>query len=119
MKNKRITLELGGEVMARARRMAERSGRSLEDVLAEWLDRYASDLPVETLPDDEVLRLCDLEMNFIERQELSILLAHDRARELDDDERRRFDELIHLHRRVLVRKSRALKVAFERGLRDD
>lgn len=117
MDDKQITLKLGSDVMARARRMAEHSGKSLEDILAEWLDRYASDLPVDTLSDDEVLRLCGLEMNFIERQELTVLLAHHRVRELEEEERTRFNELIHLHRRVLVRKARALKVAHERGLR--
>ncbi len=117
MNDKRITLKLGSDVMARARRMADRSGKSLEDILAEWLDRYASDLPVETLSDEDVLHLCELEMNFIERQELTVLLAHHRVRDLEEEERTRLDELIHLHRRVLVRKARALRVAYERGLR--
>lgn len=113
-----ITITLGRDVMTRAQAVARRKGCALEDVLAEWLDQYANELPVESLADDEVLGLCDLEMNLLERQELSVLLAYHRERDLNNDERRRLNDLIHLHRRVLVRKAQALQVAYLRGLRD-
>lgn len=118
MSDQKITLALGRDVLTRAQATARRNGCALEDVLAEWLDRYANELPVDSLTDDEVLHLCDLEMNLLERQELSVLLAHHRVRDLADDERRRLNDLIHLHRRVLVRKAQAIQVAFLRGLRD-
>ena len=116
MDNKRITLELGQGVLARARDVAERTGRDLEDVLAEWLDRYASDLPVEMLSDEQVLDLCSFEMNLIQQQELRLLLHFHRERDLSVEESTRLDELIRMHRRALVRKARAIQVAEARGL---
>jgi len=49
-----ITLEIPEEVAARAREAAERSGRALEAVLTEWLERGAEAEPTageDELPD--------------------------------------------------------------------
>jgi len=117
--NRRITIELRDEVIERAYEVADRTNRPLEDVLAEWLDKYANDLPVETLSDQQVIDLCKFTMNLLHQQELTILLHHHRERQLSDEESTRLDELLLLHRRSLVRKARALQVAEARGLELD
>jgi hypothetical protein len=88
----------------------------MEEVLAEWLDQAAVELPVEFLPDLEVLALCDLQMVPTEQTELSSLLSENREGSLDDRGRARLDVLMKIYRRGLVRKARALKVAVQRGL---
>ncbi|MDX1990803.1 MAG: hypothetical protein SF029_00340 [bacterium] len=113
---KRITLELRNDVIARAVDIAARTQRRVEDVLAEWLDRYAEDLPVESLSDEQVLALCRFEMNIIQKQELATLLHTHHERALTDEESARLDDLLNLHRRSMVRKARALQVAASRGL---
>ena len=100
-----------------ATRVASLTHRRVEDVLAEWLDRAAAEIPVETLPDDELLAFCDLEMDEEQQYELSHLLAENREGLLDAEAQARLDELMRVYRRGLVRKARALKVAVQRGLR--
>ena len=112
-----VTLELPDEVARSAREIAARTHRRLEDVLIEWLDRTSAELPVETLPDEQVLALYDMQMDDARQAELSDLLTHNREGALDDAERQRLDELMLVYRRGMVRKAQAFKVAVERGLR--
>ena len=86
-------------------------------MLLEWLGRAATDIPLESLPDDQILALCDLEMSKQEQQELSSLLAGQREGMLKDGERHRLEELMAIYRRGMVQKAQALKVTVERGLR--
>lgn len=112
-----VTLELPDSLVRSARMIAERSNRRVEDVLVEWLDRSASEVPVELLPDDQVLLLCDLEMQETDQQLLNDLLARQREGTLGDADRPALEGLMGTYRRGLVRKAQALKVAVERGLR--
>ena len=73
--------------------------------------------PVDALPDDQVLALCDIQMDPVQQEELSELLARNREGELDPAHYDRLDQLMGVYRRGLVRKAQALKVAVERGLR--
>lgn len=116
MHNKRVTIELKHEVVERAHDVAQKTQRPVEDVLAEWLDSYINELPVESLNDDEIIHLCQFKMNVLQQQELSLLLHHHRERQLTREENERLDSLLQLHRRGLVRKARALQVAAIRGL---
>ena len=112
-----ITLDLPPNIARRAAAVARQTNRQVEDVLLEWLGRAATDVPIESLPDDQVLALCALEMSQREQDELSALLARQREGTLDDAARRRLDELMASYRRGMVQKAQALKVAVERGLR--
>lgn len=112
-----ITLDLPADVAQRAAAVAQQTHRQVEDVLLEWLGRAATDVPVESLPDDQVLTLCDLEMSRSEQDELSALLDRQREGTLDDAARRRLDTLMATYRRGMVQKAQALHVAVERGLR--
>jgi hypothetical protein len=112
-----MTIPVSERAVRRAARLASLTQQRVEDVLAGWLDWTAAEIPVETLPDDELLALCDLEMDEEQQQKLSRLLARNREGLLDAAEQARLDELMQVYRHGLVRKARALKVAVQRGLR--
>jgi hypothetical protein len=57
-----VTLELPETLAQRAKEIAALTNQRLEDVLVEWIDRASTELPVESLPDDWVLALCDMQM---------------------------------------------------------
>jgi len=72
---------------------------------------------VESLPDEQVLDLCDLQMETSEQEIFSDLLARNASGQLMVAEVRQLDELMQVDRRGMVRKARALKVAIDRGLK--
>jgi hypothetical protein len=114
--NEIVTLELPESLVESARAVAARTSRPVEDVLVEWLDRAAADLPVDLLSDEQVLALRDLQMSEAQQEELSMLLVGQREDRLTAQQRLRLDELLTSYRRGMVRKAQALKVAVERGL---
>ncbi len=111
-----VTLELPEALAQSARAVAQRTQRSVEAVLLDWLDRAATDIPVEALPDDQVLALRDLQMSTEQQAALSDLLARQREGVLTSTERVQLDELMGRYRRGLVRKAQALNVAVDRGV---
>jgi hypothetical protein len=112
-----MMLNVPEEVAREARAVADRTGRRVEDVLADWLGKMADELPVEALSDERVLELCDLQMTPEQQDELSDLLTDNREGRLQGDQYVRLEMLMQLYRRGLVRKAEALKVAVQRGLR--
>ncbi|MEP7198423.1 MAG: hypothetical protein ABI874_01285 [Chloroflexota bacterium] len=112
-----VTLELNEALLWRTKEVAQRTHRRVEDVLMEWLDQLAVEPPVTALPDEQVLALCDGQLDDVTQFELSDLLARNRENQLTPMELRRLDELMSLYRRGLVRKAQAWHVAVERGLR--
>lgn len=112
-----VTLELPETLAQRAKEIAVLTNRRLEDVLVEWIDRASQELPVESLPDDWVLALCDMHMEPEQQEALSELLERNREGQLNNEEADQLDELMQVYRSGLVRKARSLKVAVERGLR--
>ena len=109
-----VTLEMPGDLVQRARAVAERTGRRFEDVLVGWIS--PDDSP-ENLSDEEVLALCDSQMPDDEQQQLSDLLHRQREGQLSLADQPRLDELMGKYRRGLVRKAEAFQVAVSRGLR--
>ncbi len=87
------------------------------EVAIEWLNRAIAEPPVELLPDNQILALCELQMEPKQNEELSDLLAHNREGGLNELDRVRLDDLIQIYRRGLLCKAQALKIAVERGLR--
>jgi hypothetical protein len=112
-----VTLELPEHVVRSARAVAARTHRRIEDVLVDWIDQVVAEVPVESLSDEEILALCDMQMAAKEQEEMSRLLAQSREGQLDDNDRTRLDTLMQMYRRGLVRKAQAWKVAVARGLR--
>ena len=111
-----VTLEVPERLALNAREVARQSRRSLEAVLLEWLDRAASDLPMEALSDQEVLDLRDNELDPEQQTRLTHLLTRQREGLITGAERADLDALMETYRRQLVLKSRALRIAVERGL---
>ena len=112
-----MTIPVSERAARQAARLASLTQQRVEDVLAGWLDWTAAEIPVETLPDDELLALCDLEMDQDQQQELRRLLAGNREGLVNAAEQVRLDELMQIYRHGLVRKAQAIKVAVQRGLR--
>ncbi len=115
--SERVTIELPDELSRGARRLAAAGHRRLEDAVIDWIDRAIANPDVETLLDDELLRLCDATLGAGEQAELSDRLAEAREGTLDTAGRVRLDELMAEYRRGLVLKARAWKEAVSRGLR--
>jgi hypothetical protein len=111
-----VILELPEDLARHARAIAVRTQRRLEDILLEWIDQAASDVPVSLLTDDEVLALRDLQLDAARQRELDALLAHQREGTLSEAIRVRLDELLAAYRHDMVRKAQALREAVARGL---
>lgn len=111
-----ITLDVSDSLIQHAHAIASQSQRRVEDVLVEWLELVVTEIPVDLLPDEQVLALRDMQMSDDQQQELSDLLAQQREQTLDHAGRIRLDTLLHLYRWGMVRKAQAHKVAVERGL---
>lgn len=112
-----VKLEIPNDVADLAREVAATTHRRVEDVLVEWLGRASSDVPVDNLSNEQVLVLANMQMDENEQEELNHLLDLNREGLLNVGTQARFDELMDSYRRGLVRKSEALRVAVQRGLR--
>jgi lactam utilization protein B len=112
-----VTLTLPEQTVRMARQMAEQTHRSVEEVLIDWIDRSAAELPLESLPDDELLAIADLQMSPNEQSEFSELLARNSEGALTEAEQARFEHLMQLYRRGMVRKADAIRIAVKRGLK--
>jgi hypothetical protein len=112
-----VTLKLPGTVARSAREVANRKHKSMEDVLMEWLYKAATELPVESLSEEQILALCDMELEPEEQAELSRLLVKAREGKIVQSEHARLDKLMQHYRQGLVRKAEAWQVAVSRGLR--
>ena len=93
-----VTIEVPEELAQCARSLAAKTQRRFEDVLVEWLDRAGGEPPVESLPDEEVLTLCDAQMEEGQQEELSDLLSRNREGSLGNGERERLDGLMRVYR---------------------
>ena len=111
-----VTLNIPEEVAHQAQAIAASTQRPVEDVLTEWLDRAAAEVPVEQLPDHEVRTLARLQMSEDQQAELNDLLDSQREASLTKSQQARLDALMQIYRRGLVRKAQAVKVAVDRGL---
>ena len=79
----KFTIELPDELARCARAMAAVGHRRLEDAVVEWIRRAVTEPEVNSLPDDDVLRLCDATLEPDDQEELSGLLADSRESRLD------------------------------------
>lgn len=111
-----VTLNLPEPVARRARAEAERSHRPLEDVLLSWIEQLATESPIEALNDEQVLSVCQSELDPDRQSELSKLLHQQQEGRLGEVSSKRLEALMTDYRRGLVRKARALREAVDRGL---
>ncbi len=80
-------MEVPDELALRARALAAATYRRFEDAILDWLRRVVEEPRVETLPDREVLALCDATLAPVELEALSHLLAGHRERTLSSPEK--------------------------------
>ena len=111
-----ITLQLPDDLVSIAQAEAERSAKPLNVVLVQWIKRGGGD-DVERLSDQELLAVCDSTMDIHSHKNLSELQAKNREGDLSAPERMRMQELLDVYQCGLLRKAKALKIAFGRGLR--
>lgn len=111
-------MQASEHVLRQAAKVAAQTRRSVEDVLAAWLKLVTTERPVEELSDDEVLALSEFRLTDEQDTSLSELLERNREGTLDSDGQRELDEMMPLYEWALLRKSQALRVAVQRGLRE-
>ncbi len=113
-----ITIQVPERVVRQAAHKASQSQRQIEEILTEWLERAVTEMPVEELPDEEVLTLTVLQLAPKQETRLGELLARNREGALDAESRRELEELMRLYEQGLLRKAQALRIAVQRGLRE-
>jgi len=113
----RVTIEIPEDLIQQVRTVASRTHRSIDEVLAEWLRLAGTEPALESLNDEELLAVCDSQLEASSQELLSDLLERNQEGALDRAEHCRLDELMRTYRASLVRKAQALKVAVSRGLR--
>jgi len=113
----KVTVELPGDLIQQVRTVADRTQRSFDEVLAEWIRLGGSEPVLELLNDAELLAVCDSQWEESRQEELSDLLEAKQEGMLDAVEARRLEELMRCYRADLVRKAQALSVAVTRGIR--
>jgi hypothetical protein len=121
-----VVLNLPDRLAAQVHEVAALTQRKIEDVLIEWLDSYAcaigdrgslEEVAIEDLSDEQIMKLCDLQMSEPEQMQMSLLLEKQRESLLQQGELEQLDGFLQVYRRGMVRKAEALKVAVGRGLR--
>lgn len=111
-----ITLALPDEMARRAHRLAEQMEKPVSALLLEWIGAGIENVPVDQLPDAEVIALAQGEMPSSEQEKLSRLLAEQREGQLSDEDQLELEQLMVFYRRGMVRKAEALRVAVARKL---
>jgi hypothetical protein len=114
--NQEITIEVSEQVWRRASILAEQKNQKPEDILEEWLEETVAETRIEDLTDEEILNLTALTFGEKQQENFSRLLEKNRENSLDSSEKRDLDALMHSYETGLLRKSKALRVAVERGL---
>src|ERR671939_2159974 len=105
--SQQVTIQVSEHVIRQAAQVATQTHRSVEDVLAAWLESVTTERPVEELSDDEVQALAELRLTDEQDASLSELLERNREGTLDAAGQRELDEMMRLYEHGLLRKSRA------------
>lgn len=114
--NQEVTIKISEQVWQRASVLAKQKHRKIEKVIEDLLEESISETKVEDLSDAEVLTLTNLQFNEKQQKSFSSLLKKNREKLLTNQEKLQLDELMRDYESGLLRKSKALRVAVERGL---
>lgn len=114
--NQQITLEISEQVWRRANVLAEQKQRKPEDVLEEWLEETVAETRIEDLTDEEILALTELKFDDEQQTIFSRLLEKNQENSLNQTEKLTLDAMMRTYENGLLRKSKALREAVERGL---
>ncbi len=121
----RITLTLPDEVLRRAELLAQRTGRSVDEVLADGLrsalmplgEPVADESAVAAWTNEEVLAAADGTMPPDQDRRLGELLERQQADQLAAPEGQELHGLMQVYQTGLLRKAAAPREAVRRGLR--
>ena len=111
-----ITLELPESLVKKVKEIAALNRQGIEEMLIEWIDRTISEIPIDSLPDEQVLALCNLQMGEQQQKIFSDLQARNSEGLLDAQEIKKLNELMQFYRHSSVQKAKAIQVAVMRGL---
>ena len=111
-----ITLEIPEPLVKKVKEIAALNRQGIEEMLIEWIDRTINEIPIDALPDEQVLALCNLQMSEQEQEIFSDLQARNSEGLLDTQEIKKLNELMQFYRHSSVRKAKAMQVAVMRGL---
>ena len=111
-----VTLQISNNLATKAHSVAIQTQRPIEEVLVEWLNNAAEELPLNMLGDDQILALTKQEMDAKQQGKLSLLLAQKREVELTNVKKQELNTLMATCRQGLIQKAEALKIAVDRGL---
>lgn len=126
-----ITLNLPSYIYDKAKHFAELTNRDIADVLTQAITlsllpitpkkspaSNLANLSINSLTDEQVLTLTELEMEPEQDQRLSALLYNQQAGTLKDTEHSELLTLMQVYQENLLLKANALREAVVRGLRE-
>jgi hypothetical protein len=111
-----IALELPETLAKKVKEIATLNHRNIEEMLIELIDRAINDVPVDSLPNEQILALCNLQMSAQQQKAFSDLQTRNQEAQLNEQEISQLSELMHIYRSGLVRKAQAINIAVKRGL---
>ncbi len=112
-----ITIQVSDQVVRFASSIASRNHQPVAEVLSKLLETTVEDAPVESLSNEEILKLSKMMPEESQDKRLSELLTQQRENQLDEESRIELSHLMQLYEKGLLRKSQALREAVQRGLR--
>lgn len=118
-----LTLNLSDSLMRRAQAVANRAGRTVNDLLSESIElslkpwSNSADIELRQCSDDDVILACDLQMSATDDDRLSQLLSDQQSASLTAAEQAELTALMQVYQEGLVRKAEALGESVRRGLR--
>jgi hypothetical protein len=111
-----IALELLETLVKKVKEIAALNRQGIEEMLIEWIDHTINEIPIDTLPDEQVLALCNLLMGEQQQRLFSDLQARNSEGLLNAQEVKKLNELMQVYRHGSVRKAKAMQLAAMRGL---
>jgi hypothetical protein len=117
-----VTITLPDEVFARIRRLAEKSGQDVEEILSDSSNLFMAFLrefdstPVQELSDDEVRALADSHMDTAQNLRFSELQYRQKMGEITEDEKQELRRLFEIYNAGELRMAEALVEAAKRNL---
>lgn len=119
-----VTVTVPDRLYYHIQRLAKATGRSVTDVMNSMLSvsllplsTPAGEIPLEKLPDTEVLELADSRMNAAQNARMSELLDKQQAGEILDVEKDELSVLVYIYEQGSLLKAQAIYEAIRRGLR--
>lgn len=119
----RVTLELPDHVYRHMSRLAKSTDRGLSEIITDLMDMvlglitFDLETSINSMSDEDVLVLTELELEQDKDVRLSDLLYEQQAANLNPAQRLELEALMYVYNVGLLRKSEALAEAVRRGLR--